>query len=236
MIILINIMERGIKMDLKKKIAILTATALFLVACEAEEEQDPNDTTEEIDEVDSEETEGEEEEDVEESVEEAEEELTEVDDGEEGKVEESEYGRLTIHSLVTDIEETIEDGPFEVTLLNARLAYLEPEEDYVDFFGGEEMTLITFEIEVENLEDETNSIYPDQGTIVTNTGQQIEADLLLSEDVGGEFLGEVIKIGNVQFFLDEDPEEIESVRYVIGSGHNEDFENFGEDFEFEVEF
>ena len=41
-----------------------------------------------------------------------------------------------------------------------------------EFQGKDTITVITLDIEVENNSSETNSIYPDQGTIVTNTKEQ----------------------------------------------------------------
>lgn len=229
-------------MEMKRLLVTLTASAFILGACGNNEEAtevEPEET-EEVTEVDeSEETDADEtvSEDAEESEEEEEESAElEPEETSEGETEETELGSLTTYSQVLDINETLENGPFTITLLNANLAELEVSEEYADFFDQEISTVVGLEVKVENATGDTNSIYPDQGTIVTNTGNQVEADLFFSDDVGGDFLGEVTKSGTVFFFFDGDTESIENVRFVIGSGHGEDWENFGEDIEFAIDF
>lgn len=224
-------------MSIKKLLLGLTASAFVLSACGGEEA--PEETTEpETEEVaDSEpedlaetEEENQEDEDVEETEE------LEPEESEEGESEETELGTLTTHSQILDINETQENGAFNISLINASLADLVVSDEFADWFESPEVTMVAMEIEVENTTGDTNSIYPDQGTIVTNTGQQIDADLLMSDEVGGDFLGEVTKSGTVFFFFEEDPAEIGTVRYIIDSGHDENFESFGEAIEFSVDF
>jgi hypothetical protein len=225
-------------MKMNKLLAGLLAATFILGACADDTETDTEtatetpDTSEEVEAPDD--TEYEAEEDTDEEVEETEE--LEPEETTEGETEETELGVLTTHSQTLDINESQENGPFTITLLNANLAELEPSEMYADFFDHDVVTLVGLEVEVQNTTSDTNSIYPDQGTIVTNTGNQVDADLFFSDDVGGDFLGEVTKSGTVFFFFDGDTESIENVRYVIGSGHGEDWENFGEDIEFSVDF
>ena len=60
--------------------------------------------------------------------------------------------------------------------------------------------------------------------------------MFFSDDVGGDFIGEVIKKGNVSFLLESEAEDITSFKYVIGGPHDEDFESIGEDITFELSF
>lgn len=56
---------------------------------------------------------------------------------------------------------------------------------------------------VENLtEDEIYTTYPDQALLVTSTGEQIDADMLLSDHLGGEIHEGVIKQGDIYFYLE----------------------------------
>lgn len=216
---------------MKKILTLLSVSSLLLGACGAEEEG--------ADQAPAEETTA-----LEEDTETDLETETETETGAEGKsleqqagdVIEDESGKRTIISQVENINETQVNGPFEITLLHSQLSQLQPSPDYVNLFGGEDLALITFQIEVTNTSPDTNSIYPNQGTAVTDNGHQVDAALLLSDDVGGDFYGEVTKTGDVFFIYDGDASEVSSVRYIIRSSHGEDFESFGEDLEFIVNF
>ena len=135
---------------------------------------------------------------------------------------------FTVIKQDDSVNEEKTTGPFTVKVNKMRIATLKNNEDYDylfmdEFQGKDTITVITLDIEVENNSSETNSIYPDQGTIVTNTKEQKEADMFFSDDVGGDFIGEVIKKGNVSFLLESEAEDITSFKYVIGGPHDEDF-------------
>ena len=207
-------------MKLHKNLLLFGASALLLVACGdgGSTEDTATDTDASTDEVG-------------EVVE------TENDDSlSEGNSEETEYGTLTRVVSPFEVNETQSSGPFDVTVKKAQIGFIEPTEDYVELFGGEEVTIVSLLVEAKNNSEDTNSIYPDQGTIVTNTGHQIDADMLFSGSVGGDFLGEVTKEDEVWFFLNEDPSEITNIRYFVDSGHDEDWDNFGENLEFSIDF
>ena len=53
------------------------------------------------------------------------------------------------------------------------------------------VTVVTINMTASNSTDQTISFYPDQATLVTDTGQQVDADLWFSGNVGGDFLGKV---------------------------------------------
>lgn len=231
-------------MEIKKLLATLTASAFILGACATDEGDtgSADEETEDVESVDDAETEADSEEANDESPESEEDEEgdesaeLEPEETTEGETEETELGLLTTYGQVLDINESQDNGPFTVTVLNANLTELEPSEMYADFFDYDVVTAVAIEVQVENTVGETNTIYPDQGTIVTNTGNQVDADIFFSDDVGGDFLGEVTKTGTVFFFFDGDTENIDNVRYIIDSGHDEDWESFGEDIEFSISF
>ena len=103
------------------------------------------------------------------------------------------------------------------------------------FEDKDKVTVITLELEVENLSDETLSVYPDQGTIVTNTKEQKNADLVLSDELGGELIGKVVKKGNVIFLLDSEADQIEHIKYLIDAPHNESLDSIGDKYVFELD-
>lgn len=234
-------------MELKKVLLTGLASTFLLTACGSDDTEPAADEAEETTETESsEESEASAEEETEESTDEdtsdeeaAEEEVEEGDSPEQqvGDVIEEDGMTRTVVATNYGINETQESGPFTVTLLNAQISHLLIEDaDTAEYFGGDDLALVSFEVEVSNNSEDTNMIYPDQGTIVTNAGDQVEADIFMSDSVGGDFLGEVTKTGGVYFTYEGDPEEITNVRYIVGSGSDENFDNFSEDLEFSIDF
>ncbi|WP_130808290.1 hypothetical protein [Senegalia massiliensis] len=158
-------------------------------------------------------------------------------DDSEGKTEESEIGKRTTIKSKKDLNIVKETGPFTMIVTDVQISTLEPSEDYKDMFDGKDkITFVTIATEVENKSEDTNSFYPDQGTITTDTKEQVDADLMLSDEVGGDFIGEVAKKGNVIFFLDSPAEEINNIKYVIEGPHNENIDRLGEGITYEISF
>lgn len=134
-----------------------------------------------------------------------------------------------------DVAET---GPISIEFGAISIINLEPLDTAKEMFGGHDrVTMIGIAVSVENTSDNTVSFHPNQGTIVTNTKEQQAADLFISENVGGEFIGQVVKEGKVLFTLESSPEEITSITYVIEPPFNSDpFEQVGDKLTFEFEF
>lgn len=231
-------------MELKKVLMIGLASMLLLAACD--DEASDTDTDVESEEVEENTPDDEEviEEDIATDEDEPEDDVEEIASDDEnlpdqqvGDVIEGEGMSRTVISTNYGIDESIENGPFTVTLLNSQVSHLEiDDEEAAEYFDGDDLVMVSLQIEVTNDSSDTNSIYPDQGTIVTNTGKQVDADIWMSDSVGGDFYGEVTKDGDVFFFFEGDPEDITNVRYIVSSGHDDDFESFGDDIEFSVDF
>lgn len=54
---------------------------------------------------------------------------------------------------------------------------------------------------VENTTKKLYTTYPDQAELVTSTGEQVQADMVTSDHIGGEIEEGVIKDGNIIWFL-----------------------------------
>lgn len=158
---------------------------------------------------------------------------SEDESSEVGKVEESEFGRLEIIKQDKNINDLYESGPVKLTVEGLQIGRLNPSEDYKDMFGGnDEYTVLTILVEVENTSDETISFYPDQGVVVTNTKEQKDASIIFSDNVGGDFIGQVIKKGNIIFLLDSKAEDINNLKFVLAHPSNSKFDRVGDDMEF----
>jgi Domain of unknown function (DUF4352) len=76
---------------------------------------------------------------------------------------------------------------------------------------------IIVDVVLKNTGDKDYNVYPDQGTLVLSTGEQVEADMILSESVGGELYKGGTKKGTVFFVLSDtaDVKEVSSFNYVF---------------------
>ena len=82
---------------------------------------------------------------------------------------------------------------FKVTVNKIEIITFEPSEEYKETFANKDfLTILGLGLEVENMSSDSNYIYPNQGVLVTNTKERSEAYPLLSDDISGEYVGEVI--------------------------------------------
>ncbi|MGE7676282.1 hypothetical protein ACQKMV_22425 [Lysinibacillus sp. NPDC094403] len=147
---------------------------------------------------------------------------------------ESELGKLTVLYKDKELNTPVNNGPVKATLDKIQLSTLEPSESYKDTFDGKDkVTIVTIEASTENTVDETINYYLDQAKLVTDTGQQVDANLWFSDDVGGEFLGKVKKNGNIIWVLKHD-ENIKKVTLHISGASNEKIDRVGEDLKIEI--
>lgn len=153
------------------------------------------------------------------------------------EVSENEFGKISILKRDEAVNITKNSGPFRVTIEKMQISSVEPAKEYKYMFNNKEKaTVVTLYMSVENNSEGTNSIYPDQGIITTNTKEQVDADLMLSEDVGGDYIGEVVKKGNIYFILDSEAELIQTLKYTISRPINSNWDSLGEDLVFDLKF
>lgn len=153
-----------------------------------------------------------------------------------GEVSESEIGKMTTIYQNKEISYPIESGTAKASFNKIRYATLEVAPDYKEMFDGQDVvTLITVEATAENTSDETVNFYVDQATLVSDTGQQVDADMLFSDNIGGEFLGAVKKEGNIQWILKHD-ENIKKVSLHISGASDSDYNRMSEDIKVEIPF
>lgn len=156
---------------------------------------------------------------------------------EEADVQESELGSNQIYmkNKALDISETI--GSIQFAIDKVQTSRLSVEAAYRDMFDGKEaVTVVAMNVIVENTIDDTVNFHPNQATLVTNTGEQVTADLWYSEDVGGEFLGKVRKEGNVLFFVETMPKELTEVRFIVDGPFDANYEQIAEDrYEYKID-
>ena len=152
-----------------------------------------------------------------------------------GEVTESDLGTMTILYQNKELNTPIVSGPVNASLNKVQVAKLEVSEAYKETFDNQDIaTIITIEAIAENTVDDTTNFYLDQATLVTDTGQQVDADLFFSDSVGGEFLGKVKKEGNIIWVLKHD-EDIKKITLHANGASNGDYTTVGEDVKVEIE-
>jgi len=104
---------------------------------------------------------------------------------------------------------------------------------------GEEVksSAVGVKFKIENTTDGKFTTYPDQATLVTSTGEQVDADMAISDSLGGEIDKGVIKEGDVVFYLDRG--EADKITWVklkwdVRPGAEDSFDSTGKTNEVEL--
>lgn len=162
-------------------------------------------------------------------------ETKEVAAKEEKQVEKSDAGVKTVQYTNKDVGIKADLGPLKFSINKIQTARLKVNPDFKQAFGNkDDVTLIIIQTTTENTIDDTISMYPNQATITTNTGEQIKADIVLSEDSGGEFIGKVKKTGSATFLAESQPEDITSVKFIMEGPHDDKFTKLAERYTVEI--
>lgn len=153
----------------------------------------------------------------------------------ESNVEKTEAGVKTTYFTNKSVNEKVKLGPINFSLNKIQTSRLKVANTYKETFNNkEEVTLVVLDMTAENTSDDTINFYPNQATITTNTGEQIKADIILSDDIGGEFIGKVKKTGNVFFLAEAEPKEITSIKFIVDGPSNSNFESLAERYTVEI--
>lgn len=218
---------------MKKKFLLIlfTSFAMILSACgsdtadvneESENTSAKNETAEQTAEM--EETEEAETEEV------AEEEAEVVNED----VQEDESMKATNTYTNKELGITGEIGPMKYEVQGIQLKIIEPKDEATaelfEVAVGEEVHAFTIQLAGENTSDEDMSFYLGQATAITNTKEQLEPDMFLSEYIDGEYMGQVRHEGhNVYILKNSKVDELESIELRILAPSDSEFNNVGED-------
>ena len=156
-----------------------------------------------------------------------------------GIIEETEIGKRTTLSSKKDITDMIyDDENFNIKINAIQSGKIELTDEAKEMLSQSknDVSFVVLNMTLENKTDKTLAIYPDQSTIITNTKEQMETNMLASDNLGGDYIGNVVKEGNIVFLLNSKAEDLGKIKLIIGAPQNSNFENLGEDiiFEFEV--
>lgn len=219
----------------KKMVAIMLASmmALGAVGCGGSDKGKQVESQKKISAEEKAEGEKEEAEEV------AEEKEEETDDSTTGEV--VEENGLRKEPVVTNKELNLEGevGPFKYIIEGVQVSKLTATTDEMAQMLGiekdKEVALVAVNASAENTTTDTLSFYLGQATLTTNTKEQVESDMLLSEYIEGEFLGNVKHSGNLVYILkNSKAEDVTNLTLHIDAPHNENYENVGEEVKIDI--
>ena len=232
-------------MQIKKITPLLVALALTACGGEAattKEEVKEEPAVEEVKTTEEEVTEAPEKEDqpneeVVDEVEESEEDDDYYNPNNIGKtIKDPELGEVTIVKAGRDIENTYKVGDLDFSIYGAALATIKTNnQELKDYWQNDEVDVIMLATRISNNSDKTISLYSTQDKIVTDTREQLDPDLLLSQGAG-EILGNVDDESANIYYPESNLEDINEFTFYLSSGYNEEFGTVGEDQQIKITF
>lgn len=100
---------------------------------------------------------------------------------------------------------------------------VEPDEDMKTMFDDEEkVRAIIVDMKAENTSDEDVTFYPNQSIIVTDTGEQLESEMMFMGDAGGDFLGKVTKEGQTWWLVKNLDKDIKKITLIVSAPYSTD--------------
>jgi hypothetical protein len=120
-------------------------------------------------------------------------------------------------------------GPMKITISKVTLDKSYNYNDYAD-----PIKAVVLDVAIENTSNETINWHPDQGTLVLNTKEQIENPILYSDDLGGQFHGQVIKKGKIAFKTTSTFDLVSDLKLVILGAFDSNYDRVGEDLTIDI--
>lgn len=142
---------------------------------------------------------------------------------------------LTAH----DIGYIAESGPVQITVHSVQLANLTvTTDDMASLLGIDKDSpgaVFSIKLSVENTSADDVGIYPDQSVIVTDAKEQVYSNIILNDQVGGDFYGQVVKDGQIYFICKNPADDIHHIQWRIDAAHDSSYSSIGEDIIIEFE-
>lgn len=145
----------------------------------------------------------------------------------------------TVVVTTRNINYTGEAGPMVYTINSIQLAHVTATDasaaSMIGTTVGERATLFAIDVTVENTSDKDMTWYPYMSEIVTNTKEQCSSLILISDSVGGDFYGNVIKSGQIYWVLKSAADDITHIQWRVDSPHDKELNHYGDGLKIEFE-
>nr|WP_306663489.1 stalk domain-containing protein [Myxococcus sp. CA039A] len=129
-----------------------------------------------------------------------------------------------------DVSKELSSGPMKMKITKVTLDPAYKKMEY-----SKPVSAVVLAVEVENTSDQKVNWHPTQGKLVLNTKEQIETALIHSDHVDGEFMGKVIKKGNIVFETKSDLAAITNIEYFIAGPFGDDLKSLGAEVSTKIE-
>ena len=165
----------------------------------------------------------------------------ETDDSNVGEVVEEDGIRKEPVITEKELNKTGETGPFKYTVEAIQISKLTATNDemaeMLEIEKDKEVALVVMDVSVENTSDDTVYFYFYQATLTTNTKEQVETDMLLSDYIDGEYIGNVIHSGSIFYILkNSSADDITNISLHVDAPNDENFDSIGEEVKLDFEF
>lgn len=134
---------------------------------------------------------------------------------------------------------TGQTGPIAYTIEGIQVSKLTATTDETAQLLGiekdKEVALVAVNASAENTTQDTVNFYLGQATLTTNTKEQVDSDMILSEYIDGEFLGNVVHSGNMIFILPNSiASDIKNVTLYVDAPSGSDFMSVGDNVQIDI--
>ena len=147
----------------------------------------------------------------------------------------SKAGEMKMVSRNDDVG-TFKTGPIKMQIKKVNGVSGKLAGETAEMLDQKEIEYIQVDMTVENTSEENVTFYASQAVMTTNTREQLEPDMLLSDHIDGEYIGSVKKSGTSFYILENSKaEDVESVRLIYSAPTNSDYEDIGKEIDIEVE-
>lgn len=151
-------------------------------------------------------------------------------------IKDPELGDITIVKAGRDIENSYKVGDLDFSIYGAALAKIKTNnQELKDYWKSEEVDVIMLATRISNSSDKTITLYSTQDKIVTDTREQLDPDLVLSQGAG-EILGNVDEKSANIYYPESNLEDISEFTFYLSPGYNEDFGTIGEEHQIKITF
>ncbi|WP_405320118.1 hypothetical protein [Frisingicoccus sp.] len=153
-------------------------------------------------------------------------------------VDNSEMLKIPVYTR-KELNMTGEAGPIKYSIDGIQVSKLTfKSEDMASLAGidpGKEIACVALDLSGENTSEETINFYLGQATLVSNTKEQVDPNMLFSDYVSGEYLGQVIHSGtSIYLFENSNAEDITNLKLYISAPSDSSFNSLSEDIVIEI--
>ncbi|KXJ36484.1 hypothetical protein M8C22_11580 [Bacillus spizizenii] len=113
-------------------------------------------------------------------------------------------------------------GSMNLYIAGVDILEIKPDDDAKSLYFNDQdkVRAVVLNMKAENTSSKDVTFNPNQAVIVTDTGEQLESQMGLMGDVGGDFLGKVNKEGQTFWLLKDNTANISSLKVIIPPSHD----------------